>query len=202
VAVTELHEQRIEAVLAALRSSGAKSVLDLGCGPGPLFERLVGDPAFDRVVGVDISISALAELKQRLPPEATARGLLLHASFTDRDPRLTGFDAAVMLETIEHIEPDQLSKVERAVFAYSRPRVVVITTPNVEYNVLYGMAPGRKRRSDHCFEWPRSKFAGWANGVGARNGYSVALSEIGALNPVYGGPTQMTMFGRDRSAVT
>jgi len=106
VAVTELHEQRIEAVLAALRTSGAKSVLDLGCGPGPLLQRLVRDPAFDRVVGVDISISALAELKQRLPPEGADRVLLLHASFTDKDPRLTGFDAAVLLETIEHIEPD------------------------------------------------------------------------------------------------
>lgn len=184
-------------MLTRLRAHAARSVLDLGCGPGPLLERMLDDERLERIVGLDLSLSALQGLKARL---TDARGLerlvLLHGSFTEQDPRLTGFDAAVMLETIEHIAPEDLSKVERAVFRQHRPRVVIITTPNVEHNVVFGLRPGRRRHRDHRFEWPRAKFSAWARGVAARSGYQASLAEIGWRHPIHGAPTQMAEFHR------
>src|SRR5690606_34509866 len=54
-----LNRQRIEAVLAAIKASGARSVLDLGCGEGQLLRELLTDQQFERIVGVDVSIRSL-----------------------------------------------------------------------------------------------------------------------------------------------
>lgn len=144
---------------------------------------------------------ALAEARQRCASEDAAERLaLLQGSFTDRDERLTGFDAAVLVETIEHVNPGRLSAVEQAVFGCYRPPLVLVTTPNAEYNVLYGMRPGELRHPDHRFEWTRAKFRAWARGVGARNGYSLVISGIGQAHPTLGRETQMAHFQRDPAA--
>jgi small RNA 2'-O-methyltransferase len=192
---TLLHEERIEAVMRALLASGARSVLDLGCGPGVLLARLAREPQLERIVGLDVSAEALAAAAQALG-KARGRVTLLHGSFARPDPRLAGFDAAALVETIEHINPDRLSSVERAVFGSFRPRTVVVTTPNLEYNVLYGLPDGRLRHRDHRFEWSRAKLEAWAGGVAGRNGYRVAFAAIGDPHPTLGGSTQMATFRR------
>lgn len=190
-----LHEARLSAVAKLLLDSGATTVLDLGCGSGALLRRLLAEEQFTRIVGMDVSLEALALAERLRTGEAgTDRLTLRHGSFTRADDGLTGFDAAAMVETIEHIEPAQLSRVERAVFAEMRPRLVVMTTPNREYNELYGMAGGELRHADHRFEWGRSRFQSWATGVGERNGYRVEFEAVGRANVWLGGPTQITIF--------
>lgn len=196
-AAPRLHDERLDAVVGVLRAGGAATVLDLGCGPGDLLLRLAREPAFRRVVGVDLSSEALAVAAQRLrdaghPGDGPVA--LLHASFAVPDPRLAGFDAAVLMETIEHIEPDRLSTVERATFGACRPGRVLVTTPNREWNHLLGVPEGRFRHPDHRFEWPRAKFATWARGVARRNGYRVSFAGIGPAHPLIGSPTQMAVF--------
>jgi small RNA 2'-O-methyltransferase len=201
---TSLHEQRLATVLQVLLDSGATSVLDLGCGTGALLNLLLREKQFVRVTGVEASSAALSIAERELFAGGRAghsRLSLIHGSFADEDARLTGFDAAAMVETIEHVDPGRLSSVERAVFALYRPRIVVMTTPNVEYNVLYGMPDGALREPDHWFEWSRAKFRTWATGVAKRNGYTVVLADIGEEHPMLGCPTQMAIFSRaaDRS---
>ncbi|MDP2761161.1 MAG: methyltransferase domain-containing protein [Sideroxyarcus sp.] len=194
---TALHEMRIAAVVGALLDAQATSVLDLGCGEGELMVRLAAQAQFRRIVGIDISDSVLQMARCLLgldPFASPGRVEVLHASFTEPDSALKGFDAAVLLETIEHIDPGRLSRVERAVFGSYRPRTVFITTPNHEYNFMYGMAPGQFRHPDHCFEWDRSKFRHWACGVAERNGYSVIFQDIGDPHPTLGASTQMAIF--------
>jgi small RNA 2'-O-methyltransferase len=195
--ITFLHEARLSAVHDALQVCGAKSVLDLGCGPGPLLARLACRPHFRLIVGVDKSLRALQSLKRRLNRRGLSgngRVRLLHASFTEPNRGLLGFDAAVLVETIEHIEPDKLSCVEVAVFTRCRPKTVIITTPNRECNELLGVPTHRLRHPDHRFEWPRDKFKSWAGGVAARNRYDVTFEDVGWTHPVLGGPTQMAIF--------
>lgn len=192
VAASDLHSQRIDAVLHCMRSRDVRSVLDLGCGPGPLLERLAEEP-LDQIVAVDISLEALEGLKRKLG-ESCEHLNFLHASFTERDPRLCGFDAAVLLETVEHIDPSDLSKLERALFAFHRPRTVLMTTPNVECNPMLGVPPSRRRHPGHRFEWPRAKFRAWAIGVAQRNGYKVSFAGIGPAFPQVGAPTQLAEF--------
>lgn len=194
---TALHEQRLDAVMAHLLDPAVETVLDLGCGSGALLQRLVAERHLRRILGVDSSADALLIAQQRLTGRDGAideRLSLRHGSITDVDRELTGFDAAVLVETIEHLDPGHLSRLELGVFARLRPGRVLITTPNREYNVLYGLAPDEHRHPHHRFEWDRSKFQRWATGVAERNRYGVAFEGIGPANAWYGSSTQMAVF--------
>lgn len=198
-ASTPLHEERLDVVARVLVDSGATSVLDLGCGSGALLRRLLDEPQFTRIVGIDSSLAALTHAERLRGSEAGGepdRLSILHGSFTTSSEGLTGFDAVALVETIEHVPPAQLSKVEQVVFSGMRPSLVVLTTPNREYNELYGLKPGELRHPDHRFEWDRARFRSWAGGVAARNGYQVQLEPIGPANAWHGGPSQMAIFRR------
>lgn len=197
---TPLHEDRLDVVTEILIGSGAASVLDLGCGSGALLTRLLGHHQFTRIVGMDVSLDALISAERLRPPTCMVDGdrlSLLHGSFTTIGEGLTGFDAAAMVEVIEHIDPARLSSVERTIFAMMRPALVVMTTPNREYNELYGLAEGQLRHPDHRFEWTRSRFQSWATGVGGRNGYNVEFGAVGPGNVWSGSPTQLAIFRLD-----
>ncbi|MGM0534586.1 MAG: methyltransferase domain-containing protein [Pseudomonadota bacterium] len=195
----DLHQERLRRVVSLVRASGARRVLDLGCGSGGLLQYLLRDAQFERVVGLELSGELLAQAKLRLEDLPAARGgrlELVCGSYADAHPALVDFDAAAMVETIEHVPPEALSRVERAVFAGLRPRLLVMTTPNHEYNPLFDMPPGEFRDPDHKFEWDRARFRDWAQGVARRNGYRVRFSGIGEMDAHLGQPTQVALFTR------
>ena len=195
-----LNQQRLEAVVTALKQSGAKRVIDLGCGEGRLLRVLLQDKTFEEIVGVDVSYRALEIAQERLhlerlPSMQQERIKLLQGSLTYRDKRLSGYDAATVVEVIEHLDPPRLSSFERVLFELARPAAVVMTTPNVEYNVKFENLPaGKLRHKDHRFEWTRGEFQAWANRVAERFGYSVQFLSVGLEDPVVGAPTQLALF--------
>ena len=197
-----LAQQRAGAVLAALRSAGARRVLDLGCGSGALLPVLLAEPALTEVVGVDVSVRALEEAARRLrldrlPERQRARIQLLQSALTYTDARLAGYDAAVLMEVVEHLDLDRLPALEHAVFRAARPATVVVTTPNVEHNLRFpALAAGALRHRDHRFEWTRRQFADWTSRVAAASGYSVRLLGVGPDDPEVGPPTQLAVFSR------
>ncbi|MBL3699696.1 3' terminal RNA ribose 2'-O-methyltransferase Hen1 [Leucobacter luti] len=197
-----LARQRRDAVHAELRSLGATSVLDMGCGQGALLAPLFRDRAITRLVGADVSARALAQAERRLgldeASDAQRRKVsLIQSSLTYRDDRLRGFDAMVLMEVIEHLDADRIPSLVRTVFAEARPTHVIVTTPNVEYNANYpGLIPGGLRNHDHRFEWTRAEFAAWAERVGAAHGYSVRFAGIGPEDAALGPATQMAVFTR------
>lgn len=204
-----LAERRRGAVLAVLRAAGATRVVDLGCGEGALLRELVADPSFTELLGVDVSARALQVAARRLRLDRMSdrqreRIRLVQSSLTYRDVRLAGFDAAVLMEVIEHVDPPRLGALERTVFGYARPGTVVVTTPNVEYNARYPDLPaGGMRHRDHRFEWTRAQFRSWAEAVAAERGYEVRHLPVGDDDPLVGPPTQMAVFTRrDVSDVT
>ncbi|MFP4278440.1 MAG: methyltransferase domain-containing protein [Halochromatium sp.] len=227
-ATTELHEERLEAVVDAVRSSGARSLLDLGCGDGDVLVRLAREPGFERLLGLDLNARRLQRMRSRLdadvhfvaadaqprtglaasfaPEQRRTRGRgqrrqprieLRQGSLTEPDDSLAGFDCAILVETIEHIDPRELAQVEQALFARMRPRTVIVTTPNAEYNPLLKVPPNRFRHPDHRFEWDRARFQRWARGVAQRHGYSLRHRDIGGVHSLYGGASQMALFRRE-----
>ncbi|MEU5313899.1 3' terminal RNA ribose 2'-O-methyltransferase Hen1 [Streptomyces sp. NPDC021562] len=197
---TPLAAQRREAILTALKRAGAARVLDLGCGQGQLVQALLADASFTEVVGVDVSIRALSIASRRLKLDRmgerqAARVRLLQGSLAYTDRRLKGYDAAVLSEVIEHLDLPRLPALEYAVFGAARPRTVLVTTPNVEYNVRWETLPaGHRRHGDHRFEWTRAEFRSWARQVAERHGYDVEFTPVGPDDPEVGPPTQMATF--------
>ena len=195
-----LGEQRMEAVLGALKTTGAARVLDLGCGNGRLLQAMLRDGSFERIVGVDVSYAVLERAARRLrlqemSPMQRERIELIQSSLTYKDRRLQGYDAAAVVEVIEHLDPSRLDAFERALFGVARPGTVVLTTPNAEYNVRFeGLPAGSRRHRDHRFEWTRAEFDDWARGAAERSGYTVRFQPVGPEDPEVGPPTRMAVF--------
>jgi len=197
-----LNERRLRAVVEQVTASGARSVVDLGCGAGTLVRRLLSDTRVERVLGVDVSHRTLEIAARRLhldtmAPRQRQRVELAHGALTYRDRRIEGFDVATVVEVVEHLDAGRLGAFERVLFAHARPATVVVTTPNVEYNVLFPTLPaGQLRHRDHRFEWTRAEFAAWAEATAAAYGYGVTFHGVGDLDPSHGPPTQMAVFAR------
>ena len=198
-----LARRRLEAVLEEIARSGARSVVDLGCGEGTLLSALLTDRTYERLLGVDVSFRALQLATRRLHletlPEAQRRRIeLAQSSVTYRDARVAGFDTAVLMEVIEHVDPPRLPALERAVLGHARPRTLIVTTPNADHNVLFPHLPaGTVRHHDHRFEWGRAEFRAWAEAAGRAYGYTVELRPVGTEDDEVGPPTQMAVFSRD-----
>jgi 3' terminal RNA ribose 2'-O-methyltransferase Hen1 len=189
-------------VIEQLKATNARSVLDLGCGEGRLLRLLLAERQFERIVGMDVSPRTLELARKRLrleqlPPPVAQRLTLLHGSLLYRDSRLAGFDAAAVVEVIEHLDPARLASFEQVLFGNARPRSVVLTTPNAEYNVRFPtLAVGSMRHADHRFEWTRAEFQQWAERVATSYGYAIIVQPIGPEDAEVGAPSQLARFER------
>ena len=197
-----LNDRRTAAIVAAVKSADARTVVDLGCGEGKLLRELLRIRTLTKIVGVDVSSVALEFAERRLrlremPENQRRRIELMNGSLTYRDARLHGFDVAIAAEVIEHIDPDRIGAFERSVFEFAKPGAVIITTPNAEYNATFeNMRPEEMRHPDHRFEWTRAEFAAWSDAICQRYGYDVEHQGVGDMHPEFGTPTQMAVFRR------
>jgi predicted nucleotidyltransferase len=191
-----LHQVRLQAVCTALEEHGARSILDLGCGPGLLLERLAANPRFERLLGVDLSATVLSKAARRLGLAGTTntsgRIQLLRGLVSNPDPRLLGYQAVTAVEVIEHLDAPRLAAFARILFCFIRPALVIITTPNFEYNVRWHREPPL-RRKDHRFEWTREQFRRWLEKEAFSQGYQSEVREVGTVFGLHGAPTQMAV---------
>ena len=201
---TSLHDQRLGSALAALKQSEARRVLDLGCGEGRLLSLLLKDRQFTEILGMDVAYRALEKAQDklhfdRMPPMQRERIKLIQGSLIYRDRRLEGYDAAAVIEVIEHLDRPRLAAFERVLFEFARPVTIIITTPNVEYNPKFETLPeGQLRHKDHRFEWTRAEFQSWAQMVSERFGYAARFLPIGTEDAEVGAPSQMAVFVRGK----
>lgn len=195
-----LNQLRLEAVLSAVKETGATRVIDLGCGEGKLLRDLLKEKQFTEIAGMDVSHRSLAIAAERLhldtmPERQKQRIRLFQGSLMYRDGRIAGFEAATVVEVIEHLDPPRLAAFERVLFEHAKPGAIILTTPNADYNVRFETLPaGQFRHKDHRFEWTRAQFQHWANAIATRFGYSVEFRPVGNLDPEVGAPTQMGFF--------
>ena len=195
-----IHDVRLETVKQELLRSGAKRVVDLGCGEGKLLRLLMAEKQFEQILGMDISYKSLEIAKDklkidRLPPRQQDRIKLIQGSLNYRDKRIAGFEGAALVEVIEHLDEPRLASLERVVFEFAKPPFVVITTPNAEYNIKFAnYEEGKMRHSDHRFEWTRQQFEHWGNRIAHKHNYFVTFKPIGETNDEVGALSQMALF--------
>ncbi len=197
-----LNEQRMNTTVATLKALGGKSIIDLGCGEGNLLKILMKEREFEKIVGLDVSHRSLDIAEKRLalaeiPEHQKGRVKLMQGSLIYKDARMQGFDVATCIEVIEHLDSYRLSTFEKVLFAAARPKAIVLTTPNVEYNCKFeGLPLGQFRHKDHRFEWTRQEFHNWAERVAVEHKYSVEYYPVGTVDDTVGPPTQMAVFKR------
>jgi 3' terminal RNA ribose 2'-O-methyltransferase Hen1 len=195
-----LNQVRQETIVATLKKYQAKRSIDLGCGEGKLVALLAKDNFFEQIGGMDVSYRSIEYAQKRLDriflsAAQQQRIQLFQGSLTYRDRRLADYDAATLVEVIEHLDESRLAALARVVFEFARPKLVLITTPNSEYNIKFeNLAVGKFRHHDHRFEWSRVEFQAWATDICQRFNYTVSFSDIGSVDPTVGAPTQMAIF--------
>ncbi|MBE0511278.1 MAG: class I SAM-dependent methyltransferase [Chromatiales bacterium] len=192
---TELHYIRLSTVMHHVRQSGARRVVDLGCGDGDLILHLLEEPAIKKVLGIELSANRLWQLRERLG-DNQPRLELRQGSMLTIPQTLDNYDCAILLETIEHLDPRELSQLEQGLFARLAPHTVLITTPNADYNPLLGLADHQFRHPGHRFEWGRARFRRWAEGIARRHGYAVHCVDVGDTEVGYGAASQLAHFFR------
>ena len=197
-----LNEQRIKAVISEILDANAKTVIDLGCGEGKLLKELIKEKSIERIAGMDVAIRSLKIAHKRvgldrLPSRVKDKISLFHGSLMYKDKRFSGFDAAVVMEVVEHLDPPRLAAFERVLFEHARPKTIILTTPNREYNTTWeNLLEGAMRHSDHRFEWSRDEFREWSDQLAEKYNFSVAYYAIGPEASSLGSPTQMGVFKR------
>lgn len=194
-----LHEARLQSVCDEILNTPVKSVVDLGCGEGKLLKLLMPHQHLTHITGMDVSSRSLEIAYRRLridrlPDNQRKRLRLIQGSLTYRDRRIEGFEAAALVEVIEHLDPERLKALEKCVFGYAMPGKVVVTTPNKEWNVTFTEDADKMRHSDHRFEWTRAEFQQWCDQVSATYGYAYVIKPLGEETGEIGAPTQMAVF--------
>ena len=195
-----LRDQRLNSVVSELKSCNAKSVIDIGCGEGNLLCLLIKEKQFEKITGTDVSVSALEKAKEKLKIDTINENLkerinIFQSSLIYKDSRYGGYDAACVIEVIEHLNLFRLGTFEKILFSYIKSRIIIITTPNKEYNHKYRNVGKEKfRHDDHRFEWTRAEFNDWAEKMAEQYGYKVKFAEIGESDEISGSATQMGVF--------
>ena len=197
-----LNQQRLEKVADTLQAYNVSRVIDLGCGEGKLIKRLLQNKSMQTITGVDVAYRELEIAKKRLkldnlPFHQQDKVKLIQGSLIYRDKRFQGYDAATAIEVIEHLDLNRLAALERVLFEFAQPKLVIVTTPNIEYNVRFeSLSSGKLRHRDHRFEWTRQEFQNWANSIAERFNYQVNFEGIGEEDAEVGTPTQMAIFSK------
>uniref|UniRef100_A0A8D0FM81 Small RNA 2'-O-methyltransferase n=1 Tax=Strix occidentalis caurina TaxID=311401 RepID=A0A8D0FM81_STROC len=182
-----LYKQRYQFIKDLVEKYKPKKVADLGCADCTLLWMLKFCSCIEVLAGLDICASVMKEKMHRLsplpvdylqPPERSLTVTLHHGSVAHKDPCMLGFDLVTCIELIEHLEESELKKFPEVVFGFMAPSLVVISTPNSEFNPLL---PGVTlfRHPDHKFEWNRVQFQSWALEIARHYGYSVEFTGVG-----------------------
>lgn len=190
-----LNTIRLNTVAEKIKELNVDSVVDLGCGEGKLLKLIIENTNVSKVIGADIDIKSLKIASKKLKYDSEGERLqLVQSSAVYYDKRFKDVDLICLVEVIEHIDEHRLQFVIDTVFNNYKPKNIIITTPNVEYNNVYEMNDDDFRHDDHRFEWTRAEFEKWCNDICSEYGYKVTFNTVGEVDEKYGSSTQMGVF--------
>lgn len=183
-----LYKQRYFFVKNLVQQHKPKKVADLGFGDATLIWMLKYHHCIEHLVGVDTYAGSTSQWEisnlspsvgdYLVPRDLDLTITLYRGSAVQKDSRLVGFDLMTCIELIEHLDSEDLAKFPEVVFGYYSPRIIIISTPNSEFNPLFPASTFR--HLDHKFEWNRIQFQTWASDVANLYNYSVEFTGVGS----------------------
>lgn len=196
-----LNDLRYEKIIQKVNEfKNRDTIVDLGSGEGKLSVKLGFVDGVKEILAVEPSesesIKALKRFEKVQEKENFVMPKQIIGSLFYYDERLKNKDIIILCEVIEHIDAYRLPKIMRTILHDYRPKVLLITTPNKEYNEVYQLGDGAHRHSDHRFEWTREEFSDWCETQSEASEYNVTFDGIGEEHELYGYPTQMCIFTR------
>lgn len=181
-----LYIQRYNNVSGLLFDFNCKSFMDIGSAECKLIHLLKQtNQNLNLIIGLDLDESILEKNKSKFTDNLVD---LFHCRENPLDlyiikgdiskpdkyflekfcQKNCGLDFVSMVEIIEHMYPETLQNCIHTVFEHLRPKYVLISTPNSEFNVVFeeNVYDERKidqkfRHWDHKFEWSREEFEKW-----------------------------------------
>ena len=119
--------------------SGARTVLDVGCGPGLLLGALARELPHAQCTGIEIDPEATKVAEQLHPHCRIVTGDFLTEAATFSD-----FDAVCTVDVLEHIAQSELLPFTRALFGALRPGGAL---------VIHVPASGQRRHFKRFLDW-------------------------------------------------
>ncbi|XP_065573763.1 small RNA 2'-O-methyltransferase-like isoform X2 [Artemia franciscana] len=201
--------QRYSAVVSEIFDyPNYRRMVDFGSSTCAVFRYLKTLSFLEEIVLVDVDESTLRNncdvakpticdsLERRTQPLEV---FIMSGDMSEFEDRLQGCDIVTGIEVIEHLYPDTLEKVPEMIFRRIQPKLVLLTTPNKEFNVLFRNSK-EMRHWDHKFEWTRDEFKNWCEKIcSSYPDYSFEIKGIGqgfAGSEHLGCCSQMAVFKR------
>lgn len=167
--------QRLEYIKGIINFN--KPIIDVGCGEGayalPFAGRL--KKLGLKYYAIDIDEDELSIVSRKAKEkELDIVTLNSHEKLKEHLDPNTKYDV-IITEVIEHMGKDESQKVVKWVLDNVNFDKIIVTTPNIEFNVHY-MLGDKFRHDDHKWELTKEQFIGYMNEV--LNGYTFTTKYI------------------------
>jgi 3' terminal RNA ribose 2'-O-methyltransferase Hen1 len=197
VAKTPLGKLRYSAFADLIAKRGITEVVDMGAGEGRLLELLVQNKNLKTILACEPTEMGLLKMRRNFEiwerkGRVKVNPEIIQSSLFYVDERLVGKECLALCEVIEHIDIDRIDDVMSIVLSKYAPKTFLMSTPNIEYNVVYELEGFR--HSDHRFEMTRTEFETFCQKHASSHGYEVSFTGIGDTHETLGQPTQLAIF--------
>ncbi|MGW8957419.1 3' terminal RNA ribose 2'-O-methyltransferase Hen1 [Paenibacillus sp. NPDC055715] len=199
--VVRLNELRYQAIMNVIRKLPRRQkIVDFGSGEGKLSARMARMTGVEEIWAVEPSAQAQVRAMERFAKLERHADAISPTPVTGSlfyyDELLRGKDVMILCEVIEHVDEHRLNRVMETIVTEYQPGVLIVTTPNLEYNEVYNMDQQELRHGDHRFEWSRTEFQERCEQWIKEAPYSLSLEGVGEEVVGFGQPTQMAIFTR------
>lgn len=200
----EKRYKKIYEVVNSLSEGNQVSVVDFGSSTGKLIRSwLYSDFDLSNISEytlTDVNSKDLSFASRKIDLKKNHFINIAHSSLEYFDKRFVNKDIGIMCEIIEHIEPRKLNSVLKNILENYNIKYLIITTPNFEYNKVYGI--DGFRHWDHRFEYTRAEFENFKKHLSVDLNVDILDSGfIGEEHIEFGGSTQYVVIKNNNHSV-
>ena len=140
--------QRFKTIISVLANYDINSIIEFGCGNGYFIPMLISQNKYSKIAAIDKNEKKINKLKSKYKDV-----IFYNGSFLKENNEFRQYDCIIGIEIIEHLFEDEINVLSKIIFSKIKPKVIIFTTPNIEYNINLPILHGGFRNIDHKFEF-------------------------------------------------